>query len=198
MFEASEESQSTLLVLPTGTGKTVCFAEIIRLIYPRRALVLAHREELIWQAVRHIRAAGLETSIEMGELLAGTNLWDQTPVVVSTIQTQCAGNNGNGRMSLFKPEDFGLVITDEAHHATSPTWQKTLSYYRQNPDLRVLGVTATPDRVDEQAMGQVFDTVAFDYEILDAIHDGYLYRLNGGWSKLKDWTFLQYAQRPAI
>jgi superfamily II DNA or RNA helicase len=174
VFEAWKEHQSTLLVLPTGTGKTICFAEIIRLIYPHRTLVLVHREELVWQAVKHIRAAGLETSVEMGELTEGTNLWDPAPVVVSTIQTQVAGNGGYGRMMHFKPEDFRLVIVDEAHHATSPTWRRTLNYYRQNPDLRILGVTATPDRADEQALGQVFNTVAFDYEILDAINDGYL------------------------
>ena len=54
VFEAWKEYQSVLLVLPTGTGKTICFAEIIRCIHPRRALVLAHREELIWQAGRSI------------------------------------------------------------------------------------------------------------------------------------------------
>jgi len=174
VFEAWKDSDSTLVVMPTGSGKTEVFSEIIRRVHPGRALVLAHRGELIWQAVKRIEGLGIECSVEMADLQAGTNFWNETPVVVSTIQTQCAGQNGNGRMSLFKPEDFRLVIVDEAHHATSPTWRRTLNYYRQNPELKILGVTATPDRADEEALGQVFQTVAYDYEILDAIHDGWL------------------------
>ena len=174
IFDAWKEFDSTLLVMPTGSGKTQVFSEVIRRSDPKRALVLAHRSELIWQAVKRIEGLGLECSVEMADLQAGTNFWNETPVVVSTIQTQCAGQNGNGRMSLFKPEDFGLVIVDEAHHATSSTWRRTLNYYRQNKDLKILGVTATPDRADEEALGQVFQSVAFDYEILDAIKDGWL------------------------
>jgi superfamily II DNA or RNA helicase len=49
-----------------------------------------------------------------------------------------------------------------------------IDYYRTNPALKILGVTATPDRADEEALGQVFQSVAFDYEVLDAIHDGWL------------------------
>jgi len=174
IFRAWEENDSTLLVMATGTGKTEVFSEIIKRSHPKRAMVLAHRNELIWQAVKRIEGLGLDCSVEMADLQADTNCWNQTPVVVSTIQTQCAGNNGNGRMAYFKPEDFGLVIVDEAHHATSPTWRKALNYYRQNKELKILGVTATPDRADEEALGQVFQSVAFDYEILDAIQDGYL------------------------
>jgi len=95
-------------------------------------------------------------------------------VVVSTIQTQCSGADGSGRMSRFDPNMFGLLIIDEAHHATAQTYRRVIDYYRQNPRLKVLGVTATPDRTDEQALGQVYDTVAYDYEILNAIEDGWL------------------------
>ena len=63
---------------------------------------------------------------------------------------------------------------DEAHHATAATYRRVLDHFRGNPDLRVLGVTATPDRADEQALGQIFDSVAFDYEITDAITDAWL------------------------
>lgn len=174
IFRAWEDFDSTLLVMATGTGKTEVFSEVIKRSHPKRAMVLAHRNELIWQAVRRIEGLGLDCSVEMADLQADTNIWNRTPVVVSTIQTQIAGNKGNGRMAFFQPEDFGLVIVDEAHHATSPTWRKTLKYYQQNPELKILGVTATPDRADEEALGQVFQSVAYDYEILDAINDGYL------------------------
>lgn len=174
VFQDWQENQSTLLVMPTGTGKTQVFSSIIHKMSPSRALVLAHREELIWQAVRRIESLGLATSVEMADLSASDWIWDKTPVVVSTIQTQVAGERGNGRMTRFDPIDFGLLVIDEAHHATSPSYRKVIDYYRKNPDLRVLGVTATPDRADEQALGQVFQSAAFDYEILDAINDGWL------------------------
>lgn len=167
---------STLLVLPTGTGKTVVFSEIIKRAFPRRALVLCHRKELIFQAKEHIeKTSGFRVDIEMADLHADTGgLFSEAQVIVSSIQTQNAGGDGRGRMSKFLPDDFGYLICDEGHHATAPGWKRVIDYYRQNPRLKVLGVTATPDRADEEALGQVFDSVAFDYEILEAIHDGWL------------------------
>lgn len=173
-LSAWEDSRSTLIVMPTGTGKTQVFCSVINRLWPKRALILAHREELIWQAVKRIESFGLEARVEMADLRANESFFSNAPVVVSTIQTQIAGNNGNGRMGHFKPDDFALVVVDEAHHATSPSYRKVLNYYQQNPDLKILGVTATPDRADEAALGQVFESVAFDYEILDAINDGWL------------------------
>jgi len=167
---------TTLVVMPTGTGKTILFSEIIRRFHPGKAMVLAHREELIFQAVAKIRSVtGYHVEIEMAALTAniGAHLWGNTDVIVSTIQTQTAGKNG-GRMERFDPAMFVLVIVDEAHHATSETYRRTIDHYRQNPRIKILGVTATPDRADEEALGQVYETVAFDYEILDAIRDGWL------------------------
>lgn len=177
VFEEWKDNASTLAVLPTGCGKTILFADVIRRSFPRRAMVLAHREELIWQACDKIKkATGLNCEIEMGDYRAQNDagLFGRSPVVVSTIQTQSAGGDGGGRMSKFDPSKFGLLIIDEAHHACSPSYRRVIDYYRTNPNLRVLGVTATPDRADEEALGQVFESVAFDYEILDAIHDGWL------------------------
>jgi hypothetical protein len=66
------------------------------------------------------------------------------------------------------------VLVHNCHHATAKSYRRVIDYYRQNPNLKVLGVTATPDRADEEALGQVFDQVAFEYDILNAIHDGWL------------------------
>jgi len=163
------------VVMPTGGGKTILFADVIRRMFPRRALVLAHREELIFQARDKIqRVTGLRADVEMGEYQADGGLFEQARVIVSTIQTQCAGGDGGGRMAKFDPQRFGVLIIDEAHHATSPSYRRVIDYYRTNPDLKILGVTATPDRADEEGLGQVFQSVAFDYEVLDAIHDGWL------------------------
>ncbi len=175
IFTEWQERDSTLVVMPTGGGKTVLFADVIRRVFPRRALVLAHREELIFQARDKIqRVTGLRADVEMGDYRAEGGLFGAARVVVSTIQTQCSGGDGGGRMAKFDPARFGVLIIDEAHHATSPSYRRVIDYYRTNPALKVLGVTATPDRADEEALGQVFQSVAFDYEVLDAIHDGWL------------------------
>ncbi len=175
IFKEWQENDSTLVVMPTGGGKTILFADVIRRVFPRRALVIAHREELIFQARDKIqRVTGLSADVEMGEYRSDGGLFGAARVVVSTIQTQCSGGDGGGRMSKFDPSQFGLLIIDEAHHATSPSYRRVIDYYRTNPALKVLGVTATPDRADEEALGQVFQSVAFDYEVLDAIHDGWL------------------------
>ena len=175
IFTEWQTNDSTLVVMPTGGGKTVLFADVIRRVFPKRALVLAHREELIFQARDKIqRVTGLTADVEMGDYRAEGGLFGAARVVVSTIQTQCSGGDGGGRMAKFDPQRFGVLIIDEAHHATSPSYRRVIDYYRTNPALKVLGVTATPDRADEEALGQVFQSVAFDYEVLDAIHDGWL------------------------
>lgn len=174
IFREWEDKSSTLVVAPTGTGKTNLFCEVIRRIQPKRAIVLTHREELTSQAVKRLWADfGIDSQVEMADQWADENYWNRAPVVVSTVQTQVAGRNG-GRMLRFNPNDYGLVICDEAHHYTAPSFRKVLNYYKQNPEIKILGVTATPDRADEEALGQVFESVAYDYEILDAIHDGWL------------------------
>jgi superfamily II DNA or RNA helicase len=167
---------STLAVMATGLGKTVLAADLARRMFPRRTLFLAHRRELIHQAADKItRATGLRCEIEMGELQAAEHsLFSRAPVIVSSIQTQCAGGDGGGRMAKFDPARFGALILDECHHATSSQWQRVINYFRTNPDLKVCGITATPDRADEAALGQIFQTVAFEYEILDGINDGWL------------------------
>lgn len=156
-------------MLATGLGKTIIFAHVIKTMQPRRALVLAHREELIWQAREKVsKVTGLRCEIEMAGWKASTDLFHKTPVVISTVQTQMK------RMARFRPTDFGLLIIDEAHHSTAKSYRKIIDYYRTNENLKVLGVTATPDRADQQALGQVFDSVAFRYDILDAIEHGWL------------------------
>ena len=174
IFDAWQTASSTLGVLPTGTGKTIIFGHVIAQRRGGKAMILAHREELIWQASDKVGTiTGERPEIEMAEMQAG-GLLTGGDIIVSTIQTQCSGEGGEGRMSKFDPFQFGLLIVDEAHHATASTYRRVIDYYRQNPNLKVLGVTATPDRADEEALGQVFESVAFEYELIDAIRDGWL------------------------
>src|SRR6185312_10085937 len=139
----------------------------------------------IWQAREKIqRFANVSASVEMGQYKASMNKDLFMPTgdcIIATIQTLVAGGDGHGRMTKFNPDDFGLVIVDEAHHSTASGYRRFLDYMTQNKDLKVLGLTATPDRTDEEALGQIFDTVAFDYEMWtnnpdesSAIRDGWL------------------------
>lgn len=125
----------------------------------------------------------MKVGIEMGEYktIESDELFDSMPpVIVSTVQTQTVGGDGKGRMSKFDPFDFGLLVCDECHRFVAPSCRRIIDYYKTNPNLKILGVTATPDRADEQALGQIFDHVAFDYPIYDVeggpsgIGDGWL------------------------
>jgi superfamily II DNA or RNA helicase len=173
---AWREDDSTMIVLPTGGGKTIVMAELIRRVFPRRVMFLAHREELIFQARDKVESvSGFVAEIEMGEMRSnGEGSLSAPQVVVSTVQTQTSGGDGGGRMGKFLPDNFGYLFIDENHHSVAKSYRRVINYYRQNPRLKVLGVTATPDRADEAALGQVYQSVAYDYEILDAIREGWL------------------------
>lgn len=172
------EHRSTIAVLATGLGKTVCFAEAVRmsLAMPgRRAIVLAHREELITQAVEKIRAVtGIECAIEMAEFRSIEDGFRRAPVVVSSIQTQGAGRGDRRRMHRFRNDHPWFVVVDECHHATSRSYRSVIDHYMAHPQSRLLGVTATPDRLDKKAMGQVFESVAYQYDVSNGIQDGWL------------------------
>lgn len=176
VFNEWKSVRSTLVVSPTGSGKSCIFAMIAETVQPKRVMIIAHREELIWQAREKIKTVtGLGCDIEMGEIHSATNLFGKSPVVVSTIQTQNSNFGDRKRMGRFDPREFGVLIIDEAHHSTAISYRNLINYYQQkNPDVKVVGFSATPDRSDEIALGQVFETVAFDYEILDAINEGWL------------------------
>jgi len=176
IFSAFKENNSTLLVMATGLGKTITFAEVAdEMLSKGRVMVLAHRAELIFQAQEKIKmVTGHEPEIEMADLHTQVYGFNKSPIVVSTIQTQIAGMNGDGRMTKFEPKDFSLLVIDEAHHSAAKSYRKVIDYYRQNPELKILGVTATPDRADEIALGKIFDSVAYEYDIKNGIDDGWL------------------------
>ena len=149
-----------------------------------RVIVLAHREELVTQARDKITSIVPEADvqIEMADFTVADYFGKKADVVVSTVQTQCAScprsatteNAQPKRMAKFDPSEFAAVVVDEAHHATARSYRECIDHYCQNENCRVLGVTATPDRADETALGNVFDTVAFEYTVTDAIEDGWL------------------------
>ena len=172
-----QEHGSSLIVMPTGTGKTFVFSEMIRRI-PGRAMVVAHREELIDQAARTIeRVTGNRPNIEMAEQRSREDLGFglfANPCVVASVQTLNAKTKHGYRMDKFNPSDFSLLVIDEAHHSIATTYERVIKYFQRNRNMMVCGVSATPDRTDKMALGKVFKSVGFRYEIFQAINDGWL------------------------
>ena len=160
----------TLTVMPTGTGKTIVFAGVAedRVRAGDRVLIMAHRGELLEQAADKIRkATGLGSAVEKAEENCFDSLYR---VVVGSVQSLQRPN----RLELFPPDYFGTIIVDEAHHAITDGYRRVLEHF---PTARVLGVTATPDRGDMRDLGEVFDSLAFEYKLPQAIADGYLCRI---------------------
>ena len=160
-------TRRTLLVLPTGTGKTIVFAKITEDMVKGggRVLILAHRGELLDQASDKIRkATGLMCSVEKAEQTC-LNSWYR--VTVGSIQSL----QRPSRLKKFNPHYFDTIIIDEAHHAISEGYQRVLQYF---DDANVLGVTATPDRGDMRNLGEFFQSLAYEYTLPKAIKEGYL------------------------
>ena len=160
----------TLLVLPTGTGKTIVFASVAadQVRAGDRVLILAHRGELLEQAADKLRrATGLGSAVEKA---GSTCLGSWFNVVVGSVQTL----QRTARLERFPHDYFGTIIIDEAHHAITDGYRRILDYFS---GAKVLGVTATPDRGDMRNLGEVFDSLAFEYKLTDAIKEGYLCKI---------------------
>lgn len=174
--DALYDNPAVLIVMPTGLGKTVVFAHIAKhFLQWGRVLIVAHREELLEQAGQKIQAiCDVVPDLEMGEARAiESKLYGGAPVVLTTVQTQTSGREKR-RMHRFDPLEYILLIIDESHHSTASSYRHVVRHYRQNPQLRVLGVTATPDRRDGLGLGNVFNVVAYEYGLHEAIQEGWL------------------------
>lgn len=157
-----EAMRSTLLVMATGLGKTTVFGHLAT-EWQGRVLVLAHRDELIQQAQKRLEAMSREyVDVEQADLWASG-----ARIVVGSVQTISRPQ----RLERFRPDEFKLVIVDEAHHAPSTTYKRIIQHFA---DAKVLGVTATPDRKDRKALGQIFETVAYVYDVENGIGGGWL------------------------
>jgi len=154
-----------LAVLATGLGKSILFLEAMRRYHARtgrRALVISHREELVTQPITLGRRLGMRVGREQAEHRAGDE-----PFVSATVQTMAA------RLDRFSPDEFGLVVVDECHHsAGAAQYQQVLDHFC---DAYVMGVTATPQRLDGIGLAEAgFTAVGYSIEIGDAIALGWL------------------------
>jgi superfamily II DNA or RNA helicase len=163
--------RSSLLVLATGCGKTFTAASILaERAKLGRILWVAHRRELISQAREALESVGLVCEIEMAEEWAKLHAHDlfgaKTDVVIASVQTL-----QRARLKRFREDAFSTIVIDETHHATAKTYRDILDRF---PAAHVLGLTATPDRGDGVGLGAIFDAVAYEYGIREAITEGYL------------------------
>lgn len=160
------KAQSVLVVMATGLGKTQVFGAVAK-HWDGDVLVLAHRDELVDQARKRLeQMTGGYVEVEKAE-------WSSSPrthFVVGSVQSF-----NQKRLDRLGKDRFGLVIFDEAHHAVSPSYRRALEFF----NAKRLLVTATPDRGDEKAMGQIAEEVAFVMDIEDGIDAGYLVPIRG-------------------
>lgn len=161
--EFQSGKRAVLLVSPTGSGKTVVFCHIARATAARnkRVMILVHRQELIDQCSRTLT----ENGVEHGLIAAGRNMNQMHTVQVASVQTLAR------RLSDTVAPD--LIVCDEAHHSCSKTWKDTLSHFSS---ARVLGVTATPERLDKRGLGEVFNSLVMGPSPAFLISQGYLSR----------------------
>jgi superfamily II DNA or RNA helicase len=162
-LSALQTKRSALIVMATGLGKTQTFSVLAKR-WPGRVLVLAHRDELVGQARHRLeQITGEQIGVEQAEWRSG-----RERIVVGSTDTV----KQKGRLAeLTRKGGFSLVIVDEAHHYTAKTYRRPLDHFA---DAKVIGVTATPDRGDEQALGLVFEDVSYVFDIESGVAAGYL------------------------
>jgi superfamily II DNA or RNA helicase len=159
--------QRPLLVLPTGTGKTIVFALLVQR-RRGRSLILAHRDELIQQAVDKLHL--VDPTLALGVVQA-TRDEHTAPTVVASVQTL----SRRTRLTRLVP-DFQTIVIDEAHHAPAPTYRRILEYCRawRTDGPLVVGVTATSERGDHHSLRPVFDRIVYQKTLLEMMQAGYL------------------------
>jgi superfamily II DNA or RNA helicase len=190
-----QEVRRQMVVLPTGTGKTVLFATLpLFYRFNGRILVLVHRDTLAEQAKKTIQEwnpyAG-KVGIEMGTKYKA----QRERIVVASVQTIgrfSSTENEDGtinfkiskRLAKFNPDEFDAIIVDECHHSAASGYLNIFRHFGflddrfrkvSHPPKRLLfGVTATPRRLDKKRLSDVYDRKVFDYPIEDAIREGWL------------------------
>ena len=160
-----------LIVLPTGVGKTVIFAALARELKVK-TLILAHREELIMQAEKIVKASW--KGVDIGICKAERNELDHD-IVIGTIQS-CVR-----RVEQFKEKGFKLLVIDEAHHAVAGSYEKIIKElgFMDDCSKLLVGVTATPERADKKGLGGIFEKVVFSRSISTMIKAGFLVPVTG-------------------
>lgn len=172
--QVRQTTRSLLLVAATGLGKTVCMGGLVRHWPIGRVMMLSHRFELNQQAKASFEAmCGEEVALEQASYHAD-RFGDRHRVVVASVQSLVSRYKGRKRVEKFDPNDFGLIMIDEAHRSAANSYRIILNHFKQNPACKIIGVTATPDRLDGVGLGCVFEDVVGNYDIRWGIENGWL------------------------
>jgi superfamily II DNA or RNA helicase len=157
-----------------NSGKTIISAEIMARVYKgsgEKSLFIAHRDELLSQTMDKVRLVSPDTRVG---LVRAKNNEVGREITVASIQT--IGHKGGARLKkLLEHGPYSAVIIDEAHHAVGAQYMKVIAALREaNPNMLLMGVTATPGRSDGIALDRVFDVVAYEKNMFEMIRDGWL------------------------
>ncbi len=174
-----------LVSLPTGTGKTVIFAQFPHYFgMKKRLLVLAHREELLEQARQKFHDADPNLPVEIEQ--AGKRASADCKVVIASVPT--IGRAGSTRLAALDPQDFYLVVVDEAHHSVAKSYRAIFEHFQlfaPNTPRMLVGFTATPRRGDQQGLGEVFEEIAYSRSLEEMIRGRFLCPV-AGWRVASD------------
>lgn len=157
--QAFKQHRRVLFQLPTGSGKTVIFCEIARQAVQKgkRVLIIVHRQELLRQTISKVSAA----CIPWGAIAPGYSMQLDWPLQIAMVQTAARRDIGN----------YDLIICDEAHHAVAGSWY---SIIKNQPQAYILGVSATPCRMDGKGLGEAFDVLLEGVKMRELIDAGFL------------------------
>jgi len=175
ILDAVNREAKSLVIMATGLGKTVIVAEVIKLLKEKsmKSLFMAHREELINQAIDKIyKQVGWYPEKEKALYRSTGNSF----CTVASVQTL-----RNDRLLSWPPDSFHFITVDEAHHAAALSYKKVLGYFQE---YSLLGITATPDRADQKQLGEIFEEIAYKYTLPQAIKDKWLCPIIG--KRVKD------------
>jgi ATP-dependent helicase IRC3 len=180
VYKAYKDGKRRVIVsLPTGTGKTVVFAHFPRFFkMKKRLLVLAHREELLLQA--RAKFLSIDPELKIGIEQSTSRAPADSKVVVASVPT--LGRAGASRLRQLNPEEFFLIVVDEAHHAVAPTYRRIFEHFGlfdPNTQRYLVGFTATPRRGDKQGLGAVFEDICYARELREMIAERYLCPITG-------------------
>ncbi|MGL4513847.1 MAG: DEAD/DEAH box helicase [Lacipirellulaceae bacterium] len=186
---AWDEHDSVMVVLPTGCGKTEVFCEIARRWDLGRTLIVAPQIELVDQAARKIhQRTGTRPGVEQGGRRSNeSNLFYRSPYVCASKQTLCGPSKRYSRLG-----EVGLVIVDECHLAATKAYAEMLEHFRSR-GAKVLGVTATPKRHDQVAMGTLFECCPYEMYVADAVRLGWLVGPRASCAQIKSLDLSQVA-----
>ncbi|WP_289142986.1 DEAD/DEAH box helicase [uncultured Brevibacillus sp.] len=169
VIRLQHEVKRQLIIAATGAGKTIISSEIFRRMN-KKSLFIAHRDELVRQAASKLLQVWPEADVG---IIKGQENEVEKQIISCSVQSLV------NRMEQIT-EKVELIIIDECHHAVSPTYLKVIDHFAEkNPDLLIVGVTATPDRTDGKELSTVFDQIVFEINMLDLIKEGYLVNLRG-------------------